>query len=147
MELHSLKKRKNRKKKAKRVGRGYGSGRGGHTIGKGMKGQKSRSGAGAMIGFEGGNVPLYRRLPKFRGFRNVNRKEYAPVNFVDLERHFEDGDVVDIHTLKDEGLVKKRAKAVKILGKGELIKKLIFKGVAVSKSARKRIEELGGEVK
>lgn len=144
MELHNLKRRKNRIKKSKRVGRGYGSGKGGHTVGRGIKGQKSRSGAKSMLGFEGGNVPLYKRLPKFRGFRNINRVEYAPVNFADLEKNFKAGELVSPKTLKEKGLVKKRARLVKILSKGELTKKLEYSDVKFSKSAAEKIAELGG---
>ncbi|MEA3357445.1 MAG: 50S ribosomal protein L15 [Patescibacteria group bacterium] len=146
MELHSLKKRINRKFRSKRRGRGYGSGKGGHTTGSGMKGQKSRSGYSKGAGFEGGNVPLYRRLPKFRGFRNPNRTEYAPVNFSDLEKHFADGEKVSITTLKEKGLIKKRAKHAKILAKGELTKKLVFSGVKISRSALEVINKVGGKV-
>lgn len=147
MKLHQIPKRKNRKKSSRRIGRGYGSGVGGHTVGKGMKGQKSRSGGPKPIGFEGGNIPLYRRLPKFSGFKNPNRVEYQPINFSEIERYFNEGDVISLEVLKEKGLVKKRTNAVKILGKGELSKKYIFEGLSVSESAKRRIEEMGGEVK
>jgi large subunit ribosomal protein L15 len=147
MDLHNLPKRKKRQKKAKRIGRGYGSGRGGHTVGKGMKGQKSRSGYGKGPGWEGGDVPLYRRLPKFPGFRNPTRKEYAPVNLDDIETHYKDGEEVSVQTLKQKGLVKKKMKSAKILARGDISKKLVFAGVAFSKKAREKVEKAGGEVK
>ncbi len=147
MRLSQIPKRKNRKGKKKRVGRGYGTGVGGHTVGKGMKGQKSRAGAKSMLGFEGGNVPLYRRLPKFRGFTNPTRKDYEPVNFADLEKHYKEGESVSMKTLKEKGIIKKRTKNVKILGKGELTKKLKFVGLAVSKKAHAELEKLGCDFK
>lgn len=147
MQLHALKPRNNRKKGSKRVGRGYGSGKGGHTCGRGMKGQKSRSGYKKKPGFEGGNVPLFRRLPKYRGFNNPTRVEYEPVNLSDLETHYKDGEEVSLKTLREKGLIKKRANNVKILGKGKLSKKLVFSGVVFSSKARELIEKLGGKVK
>lgn len=139
MDLNNLPKRANKPNKDKRIGRGFGSGKGGHTVGKGAKGQKTRTGARSMIGFESGNVPLFRRLPKFRGFKNPNRKEYSVVNFSDLERAFNDGDTVSIVTLQKKGIVKSGEKNVKILGKGELKKKLRFVGVKISDKASKRL--------
>ena len=112
-----------------------------------MKGQKSRSGGPKPLVFEGGNVPLFRRLPKFRGFRNPTRVEYEPINFSDLEKHFKEGDVVTLEELKKKGMVRKRTQNVKILGKGELKKKFTIDGLAVSGSARKMIEKSGGKVK
>lgn len=147
MRLHQIPRRKSRKKPAKRVGRGYGSGKGGHTVGKGMKGQKSRSGGPKPVGFEGGNVPLYRRLPKFRGFRNPTRKEYQPINVAELEKHFKTGSVISLASLKDTGLVRKRSTRVKILAKGKLTKKYTIEGLSVSEAARKAIEKAGGQVK
>jgi large subunit ribosomal protein L15 len=111
-----------------------------------MKGQKSRSGGPKPLGFEGGNVPLFRRLPKFSGFKNPNRKEYQPINFAEVEKHFKEGDVVSLETLKERGLVRKRTRFVKILGKGDLTKKYTFEGLAISNAARERIMEAGGEV-
>jgi large subunit ribosomal protein L15 len=147
VELHQLPKRKNKKSPAKRIGRGYGSGKGGHTVGRGMKGQKSRSGGPKPLGFEGGNVPLFRRLPKFRGFKNPTRVEYQPINFSDLENHFKDGDTVNLEVLKEKGMVRKSTRNVKILGKGELKKKFTIEGLAVSGSAKEVIEKSGGKVK
>lgn len=142
MRLNEIPKRKNRKNKAKRIGRGYGSGKGGHTVGKGQKGQKSRSGYNKGIGFEGGNVPLYRKLPKFRGFKNVSRTDYQVINFADLEKHFKSGEEVSLKSLWDKGLVRKKTKNVKILGKGTLTKKLKFKDVKISNKAKTEIEKL-----
>lgn len=147
MELHEIPARKHNKKPAKRIGRGYGSGKGGHTVGKGMKGQKSRAGGPKPVGFEGGNVPLYRRLPKFRGFKNPTRVEYQPVNIADIESHYSDGGVVSLLSLKETGIVKKRSNRVKILAKGDISKKITVVGLPVTESARKKIEKAGGEVK
>ncbi|MBN2100872.1 50S ribosomal protein L15 [Candidatus Dojkabacteria bacterium] len=141
MELHALKKRKNRTMPSKRVGRGYGSGKGGHTCSFGQKGQKTRAGYSKKVGFEGGNVPLYRRIPKFRGFRNVTRVEYEPVNLSTLEQNYKAGETVSLKTLRDKGLIKKRTKNVKILAKGDLKKSLKFKDVEFSEAAFKRTHE------
>ena len=124
-----------------RRGRGHGSGNG-KTAGKGHKGQKARSGA-PRIGFEGGQMPLYRRLPK-RGFKNPNRVEMAIVNIAALEV-FEDGTDVTIELLIENGMVKDAVNGVKILGNGELTKKLNVSVNAYSASAKERIEELGGK--
>ena len=125
-----------------RVGRGHGSGNG-KTAGKGHKGQKARSGA-TRPGFEGGQMPLYRRLPK-RGFTNRNTKLVAYVNVEKLNK-FEDGAVVDIQTLVEAGAVKNRFDAVKILGNGDLTKKLTVKANAFSEGAKAKIEAAGGNV-
>ncbi len=126
-----------------RVGRGQGSGNG-KTSGRGQKGQNSRSGGGVAIGFEGGQTPFFKRMPK-RGFTNFNRKEYAVVNVKDLNR-FDDGAEVDYAALKEMGLVKKHLDGVKILGQGELEKKLTVKANKFSKSAEKAIVDAGGKV-
>ena len=123
-----------------RRGRGHGSGNG-KTAGKGHKGQKARSGA-PRIGFEGGQMPLYRRLPK-RGFKNRNTKEIVAINVRDLER-FEDGAYVDVNTLIEAGIIKKRRDGVKVLGYGEFTKKLNVRVDAFSASAKEKIEALGG---
>ncbi|MCD7862667.1 MAG: 50S ribosomal protein L15 [Lachnospiraceae bacterium] len=123
-----------------RRGRGHGSGNG-KTAGKGHKGQKARSGA-PRPGFEGGQMPLYRRIPK-RGFHNRNTKEIVAINLSALER-FEDGSVVDVDTLVESGVVKNPRDGVKILGKGELTRKLDVKANAFSTSAKEKIEALGG---
>ena len=130
-------------KTRKRVGRGAGSGLG-KTSGKGEKGQNSRSGGGVRPGFEGGQLPLFRRLPK-RGFSNFKfRTVYSTVNVSDLER-FEEGTVVDVKLLKEVGLINKELDGVKVLGNGELTKKLTVKASAFSKSAKEKIENLGGK--
>ena len=123
-----------------RKGRGHASGNG-KTAGKGHKGQKARSGA-PRPGFEGGQMPLYRRLPK-RGFTNRNHKEYAVVNVATLNR-FEDGAVVDIETLVETGVVAKVLDGVKVLGNGEITKKLTVKATAFSAVAKEKIEAAGG---
>ena len=123
-----------------RVGRGHGSGNG-KTAGKGHKGQKARSGA-PRPGFEGGQMPLYRRLPK-RGFTNRNTKDIVSINITELNR-FEDGAVVTIETLVENGVIKNPKDGVKILGNGELTKKLSVKANAFSASAAEKIQALGG---
>ena len=123
-----------------RVGRGHGSGNG-KTAGKGHKGQKARSGA-PRPGFEGGQMPLYRRLPK-RGFTNRNTKDIVSINITELNR-FEDGTVVTIETLVENGVIKNPKDGVKILGNGELTKKLTVKANAFSASAAEKVQALGG---
>jgi large subunit ribosomal protein L15 len=124
-----------------RVGRGHGSGNG-KTAGRGQKGQKSRSGGKIRVGFEGGQMPLYRRLPK-RGFKNRNTKEIVSINVSALEC-FENEAVVDVNALIEAGIVKNPRDGVKILGNGELTKKLTVKVDAYSESAKEKIEALGG---
>lgn len=144
MKLHDLKPSEGAKKRAtKRVGRGIGSGLG-KTSGKGHKGQNARSGGGVRPGFEGGQMPLFRRLPK-RGFTNVFAKEYSIVNIRDLDR-FDENTVVTPELLLNEGLVKKLSDGVKILGDGDLKKKLTVKAHKFSKSAAEKIEAAGGKV-
>lgn len=123
-----------------RRGRGHGSGNG-KTAGKGHKGQKARSGA-PRIGFEGGQMPLYRRIPK-RGFKNRNSKEIVSINVATLEK-FDNGAVVDVEALMNAGIIKDAADGVKILGNGELTKKLTVKVDAFSASAKEKIEAVGG---
>jgi large subunit ribosomal protein L15 len=142
MRLHELKKPEGSTKAPKRIGRGQGTGWG-TTAGRGMNGQNSRSGGGVRLGFEGGQMPLYRRLPK-RGFTNKWAKEYAEVNVKDLNR-FEDGSVVDINVLIESGLIGKALDGVKVLGNGELEKKLTVKAEKFSKSAVEKIEKAGGK--
>jgi large subunit ribosomal protein L15 len=142
MRIHELKKPEGSTKAPKRIGRGQGTGQG-TTAGRGMNGQNSRSGGGVRLGFEGGQMPLYRRLPK-RGFTNHWAKEYAEVNVGDLEK-FEDGAVVDIELLMAAGIVKKPLDGVKVLGNGELTKKLTVKAEKFSKSAAEKIEKAGGK--
>ena len=125
-----------------RRGRGHGSGNG-KTAGKGHKGQKARSGA-PRVGFEGGQMPLYRRIPK-RGFKNRNSKEIISINVDALER-FDNGATVDVEALLNAGVIKKTGDGVKILGNGELTKKLTVKVDALSASAKEKIEAAGGTV-
>ena len=144
MELSNLRPAEGSKHSdAFRRGRGHGSGNG-KTAGKGHKGQKARSGGGVRPGFEGGQLPLFRRLSK-RGFNNYEfRTVYSTVNVSDLNR-FEDGTVVDIALLKEVGLIKKELDGVKVLGSGELTKKLTVKANAFTKSAKEKIETIGGK--
>ena len=142
MRIHELKKPEGSTKAPKRVGRGQGTGQG-TTAGRGMNGQNSRSGGGVRLGFEGGQMPLYRRLPK-RGFNNKWAKEYAEVNVKDLNR-FEDGTEVDLGMLLAAGLVGKQLDGLKVLGNGELSKKLTVKAEKFSKSAVEKIEKAGGK--
>lgn len=142
MKLHELE--NINKKSRKRVGRGAGSGLG-KTSGKGHKGQNARSGGGVRAGFEGGQLPLFRRLSK-RGFNNYNfRTVYAIVNVEDLNR-FDDGTVVDLELLMKSGLVKKELDGVKILGDGKLEKKLTVKASKFTNSAKEKIEANGGKI-
>jgi large subunit ribosomal protein L15 len=143
MELSNLKPKKGARHAKKRLGRGPGSGHG-KTAGRGEKGQKSRSGYSGKRGFEGGQMPLHRRLPK-RGFTNIFKTDYAVVNVSDLER-FDNGASVDEATLRQAGLVKGSHDGVKVLGDGELSKKLNVSATKFSKSAREIIEKAGGTV-
>lgn len=132
-------------KKKKKLGRGQGSGHGG-TAGKGDKGQNSRSGGGVRPGFEGGQMPLYRRIAR-RGFSNYPFKVTAVVvNVSELDDRYENGGLVTLDTLKGKGLVKKSVEVVKILGEGSISKNLKVSGVRVSASAREKIEKAGGSV-
>ena len=143
MKLHELKPSEGAFKVNKRVGRGTGSGTG-KTSGKGHKGQNARSGGGVRPGFEGGQLPLFRRLPK-RGFSNAMfKKEYATINVSDLNK-FEDGAVVTPELLKEMGLLKKQLAGVKVLGNGNLDKKITVKANNFSKSAVEKIENKGGK--
>lgn len=141
MKLHEMQYTEGARSSRNRVGRGHGSGNG-KTSGKGQKGQKARSGGGVRLGFEGGQTPLARRLPK-RGFTNFTRKEYAIVNVASLNR-FEDGEVTP-EMLIESGLVRKELDGIKILGQGELTKKLVVKANKFSKSAVTVIEQAGGK--
>ena len=142
MKLHELSPAAGSTKEVKRIGRGHGSGNG-KTAGKGHKGQKARSGGGVRIGFEGGQMPLTRRIPK-RGFNNIFAKEYAIVNVSDLNQFTEDT-VVDAELLKAAGLIKKTCDGVKVLGNGELTTKLTVKAEKFTKSAAEKIEKAGGK--
>ncbi len=141
MRLHELKPSPGSRKARKRVGRGIGSGSG-KTSGRGQKGQKARSGGGVRRGFEGGQMPIYQRLPK-RGFNNIFRREWAEVNVGVLNR-FDTGTVVTPQLLQETGVVKSLKSGVKILGKGTLEKELTVKAHSFSSGAREKIESAGG---
>lgn len=142
MRLDELQPAEGSKFAAKRVGRGIGSGNG-KTSGKGHKGQKARSGGGVRPGFEGGQMPIYRRLPK-RGFNNIFAKEYVTINVSELER-FENGTEVTAELLKETGVVSKVLDGIKILGRGELTKNLNVKVAKYSAEAKEKIEKAGGK--
>ena len=143
MKLHELSPVEGSKKKSKRIGRGHGSGWG-KTAGKGHKGQKARSGGSIRPGFEGGQMPLQRRVPK-RGFNNIFAKNVVAINLSVLNRKFNDGDTVDFEALKAAGIVKNGFDAVKVLGNGKLDKQLTVKVSAYSESAKAAIEAAGGK--
>ena len=143
MNLHELKPAVGSRKVRNRVGRGTSSGNG-KTSGRGQKGQKARSGGGVRLGFEGGQTPLFRRLPK-RGFTNINRKEYAVVN-LDVLNRFEDGAEVTPVALVEAGIVKDAKAGIKVLGNGTLSKKLTVKAAKFSKAAEEAIVAAGGSI-
>lgn len=143
MKLHELSPAVGSVKESYRKGRGAGSGNG-KTAGKGHKGQNARSGGGVRPGFEGGQIPLSRRLPK-RGFNNVFAKEYAIVNVETINDVFEDGAVVNAQTLLENGVVKKLLDGVKVLGRGEITKKVTVQATKISASAKEKIEVAGGK--
>jgi large subunit ribosomal protein L15 len=145
MQLHDLFPAPGSRKNRKRVGRGNGSGHG-STSGRGDKGQGSRAGGTKGAGFEGGQTPLAMRLPKLPGFKNRNRVEYAVVNVSRLDAIFADGDVVDAESLVAKGVVKSASEPIKVLGDGELDKKLTVKVDKVSGPAKAKIEAAGGTV-
>ena len=142
MKLHELSPAEGSKKSVKRIGRGHGSGWG-KTAGKGHKGQKARAGKGMRVGFEGGQMPLQRRIPK-RGFNNIFAKTVVAVNVGTLNK-FEDGAVVDIAALIEKGIVKNSFDSVKILSNGTITKKLTVKASAFSEGAKAKIEAAGGK--
>ena len=142
MKLHELSPAKGSVTPAWRKGRGPGSGNG-KTAGKGHKGQNARSGGGVRPGFEGGQLPLYRKLPK-RGFHNVFSKEYAIVNVEDLNK-FDDGATVDMNALLENGTIRKELCGLKVLGNGEITKKITVKAAIFSASANAKIEAAGGK--
>jgi large subunit ribosomal protein L15 len=142
MKLHELAPAAGSTTAAKRLGRGVGSGLG-KTSGKGHKGAKARSGGGKRPGFEGGQMPLYRRVPK-KGFTNIFRLEYAEVNVGQLEV-FTEGTVVNTELLKAAGIIKKTMDGVKVLGNGELTKKLTVEAAKFTESAKEKIEAVGGK--
>ncbi len=142
MKLNELTKVPGSTTKAKRIGRGYGSGNG-KTAGKGHKGQKARAGHGFRPGFEGGQMPLQRRIPK-RGFNNIFAEDWTAINVADLEV-FENGATVDVAALAEAGIVRRNAKNVKVLSNGELTKSLTVKVGAYSEAAKAKIEAAGGK--
>lgn len=143
MKIHELAPAYGATTTSKRVGRGIGSGLG-KTAGKGHKGQKARTGGSIRRGFEGGQTPLYRRIPK-RGFNNHFKTEYAIVNLSDLEK-FDNGTVVNAETLLSEGIIRKELDGVKVLGNGTLTKKLTVVATKFSKSAEEKIQAVGGKI-
>ena len=143
MKLHELSPVDGSKKSVKRIGRGHGSGWG-KTSGKGHKGQKARSGGSIRPGFEGGQMPLQRRVPK-RGFNNIFSKKIVALNLKQLETKFDNGAVVDVDALRNAGLVKNSFDGVKILGNGELTKSLTVKVDGFSAAAKEAIEKAGGK--
>ena len=142
MKLHELSPAAGSTKEAKRIGRGHGSGNG-KTAGKGHKGQKARSGRGMRAGFEGGQMPLQRRVPK-RGFNNIFASKFAIVNVSDLEV-FDADAVIDVKALQDKGLVNKVYDGVKVLGNGNISKAVTVKATAFSESAKSKLEAAGGK--
>ncbi len=142
MKIHELSPAPGSTKETKRLGRGHGSGQG-KTAGKGHKGQNARSGGGVRPGFEGGQMPLARRIPK-RGFNNIFGTNYAVINVSDLDK-FVDGTVVDAEMLKASGIVKQQLDGIKILGNGEITKKLTVKAASFSQTAKEKIEKAGGK--
>ena len=142
MKLHELSPAPGAVTEVKRKGRGIGSGNG-KTAGKGHKGQNARSGGGVRPGFEGGQMPLQRRVPK-RGFNNIFAKQYTSVNVEALNR-FEDGQVITAETLRDAGIIKKEQDGIKILGRGEIDKNLTVCAAKFTESAKAKIEAAGGK--
>jgi large subunit ribosomal protein L15 len=145
MQIHDLFPAPGSTKNRKRVGRGNGSGHG-STAGRGDKGQNSRAGGTKGAGFEGGQTPLAMRLPKLPGFKNRNRVEFAVVNVFRLDELFADGDVVDVDALIAKGVIKSASSPVKVLGDGEITKKLTVKIDKISGAAKQKIEAAGGTV-
>ncbi len=143
MKLHELQPAAGSVKDVKRIGRGHGSGSG-KTAGKGHKGQKARSGGSIRPGFEGGQMPLQRRIPK-RGFNNIFALEYAEVNVSVLNAKFEAGAVVDAQALLDAGVIKDAKDGIKVLGNGEITKSLTVKAAKFTASAQEKIEKAGGK--
>lgn len=144
MRLEDLRPTKGSRRRRKRVGRGYGSGRGGHESGRGTKGQNSRSGGGVRLGFEGGQTPIWMRFPK-RGFRNYTRVEYACVNVDTLGERFEANAEIGPEVLHEAGLLSGRNARVKILGRGELAVPLTVRAHRFTAEAKRKIETAGGK--
>ncbi len=143
MKLHELQPAYGSVKDVKRIGRGHGSGNG-KTAGKGHKGQKARSGGSIRPGFEGGQMPLQRRMPK-RGFNNIFAKEFAAINVSELEKRFESGAVIDAAALIESGAIKDAKDGIKILGNGELTKSFTVKAAKFTAAAQEKIEKAGGK--
>ncbi len=144
MRLEDLRPSKGATHRKKRVGRGYGSGLGGHESGRGTKGQNSRSGGGTRLGYEGGQTPIWMRFPK-RGFKNYGRVEYACVNVDTLDSAFEPNAEVTLERLQERGLVRTKDDRVKILGRGELTKPLVIRAHRFTAEAARKIEAAGGK--
>ena len=147
MYLENIPKRNKRVGKAKRLGRGYGSGVGGHTSTRGMKGQKSRAGHKSLQFFEGGNVPFFRRMPKSKGFNKSNKVDATAINLNILEKNFKAGELVTIDTLKEKALIAKKTVSIKILGSGEISKKIVIEGIPASQIAKEKVLKTGGTIK
>jgi len=143
MRLEDLRPTEGSVRRRKRIGRGYGSGHGGHSAGRGTKGQNSRSGGGVRVGYEGGQTPVWMRFPK-RGFHNYTRIEYACVNVDVLDARFDDGADVTLTALREMGIVKGRIDRWKVLGRGELTKALVVRAHRFSSEAKQKIEAAGG---
>ena len=146
MELFNLKKSKGMSRASKRVGRGIGSGKGGHTTGRGQKGQKARTGYNLPFGFEGGQVPLFRKIPKSKGFVNPHKTKVLIVNLEKLNI-FDNDSTINPEKLVKAGLIKDLDNKIKILGNGELLKKINFEGFLYSKAALEKISKAGGTTK
>lgn len=144
MKPEDLRPTKGSHKRRKRVGRGYGSGHGGHASGRGTKGQNARSGPSVRLGFEGGQTPVWMRFPK-RGFHNYGRVEYACVNLDTLESRFPAQAEVTLDRLREMNVVKSRYERLKILGRGELTKPLTIRAHRFTREARRKIERAGGQ--
>jgi large subunit ribosomal protein L15 len=144
MRLEDLRPTEGAKHRRKRVGRGYGSGLGGHESGRGTKGQNSRSGGGTRLGYEGGQTPIWMRFPK-RGFKNYTRVEYVGVNVDTLNNLFDANDEITPERLRKDGVVKGKVELVKILGRGELTKPLVIRAHRFTAEAARKIEEAGGK--
>ena len=147
MHLESIPRRKNRKSKSKRLGRGYGSGVGGHTATRGTKGQKSRAGHKSLQFFEGGNVPFFRRMPKTKGFKKSDKIHATAINLDVLDKNYKSSEVVSVESLKEKGLISKKTESVKILGSKDISKKIVLEGIPASETAKEKILKAGGTIK
>lgn len=145
MKLSDLKPAKGAKKLKKRIGRGNASGTGTYS-GRGMKGQNSRKSGGVRIGFEGGQTPLLRRIPKLKGFKNINKITFSPINLATIEEKYAEDEIVSPESLIKKNILRKKTQPVKILGVGEITKKISFSDVAFSATAKEKIEKAGGKI-